>query len=151
MTSPAVGAQMAGQVSRAGDRWNLAAIAAAFAFALAISLLPLVSESSDSAQFEPESIAEGESVGAGPEVVSESTRRSLLETEGARIVAIALVPALVAAVPMLCRPAGVRRKARLVASLVLGVVAVLGAASVGLFVVPTLIMMVVATSRSPGD
>ena len=118
-----------------GDRWNVAAILCAILFSAAIVLLPLVAETSETV----------ESSGA---VATTPTRRSLVETEGAGVVVAALIPALIAAAPMFGRTQRFRHRARLGASAVLGVAAILGAASIGVFLTPTLILMMVAASRT---
>ncbi|HEC09700.1 MAG TPA: hypothetical protein ENI86_09070 [Acidimicrobiales bacterium] len=119
----------------AGDRWNLVAVLCAVVLAIVVPLLPLVSETSST-------------VDSSGTVVTQSVRRSLLEQEGAGVLAVASIPVVIAVFPMLGRSRRFRRRARIGASTVLALAAILAALSIGVFVVPTLVLMIVAATRS---
>lgn len=104
--------------------WNLAAVAIATATGFGTVLLPLgMSASIDSTGLET------------------SRRVSLLSNEGASVLIIVAIPALLVAVPLLLRGAAAVHRSRFVIVALLGLLVLLGAASIGVFFVPTLFAM----------
>jgi len=75
-----------------------------------------------------------------------TTRVSLLSNEGASVVIVVAIPVLLVALPLMLRGATASYRARVVIVVLLGVLVMLGAMSIGLFFVPTLIAMVVSMS-----
>lgn len=83
---------------------------------------------------------------AGGTAVCTSSSETLVEHEGATVLLVLLVPAAIAAL-------GVARPTRMVLqglAIALTVCVVLGAASIGMFYVPTAVAAFVAALRSPG-
>lgn len=118
----------------------------AFAWACAASLILLVAPL--------KTVEEGTvtSNGHGEEVVTTS-RRSLLEDEGAGIALVLLIPALVALIGFLMRGRAALIT-RLAAGVLLLVFSLVGAASIGLFYVPAAVLLVAAgimTLDRPAD
>jgi len=110
-------------------RWNVVAVAIALVTGLGAALLPLGSSSS------------ADSNGL------ETTRRvSLLSNEGPTVLFIVAVPALLVALPLLLRNTTAIARTRLAIVILLTVLVVLGALSIGIFFIPTLIAMVVSMS-----
>ena len=110
-------------------RWNLVAVAIATLTGLGAALLPLgMSSSIDS------------------NGVATSTQVSLLSNEGPGVLIVVVTPALLVAAPLLLRGAQASYRSRVVIAVTLGVLVVLGAMSIGLFFVPTLIAMIVSIS-----
>ncbi len=108
--------------------------------AVAVALLPLGSSSSDSAVSE----------GGGASIVEETTsRHSLLSSEGPRVLAIVATPVLVTAVPLVAGSSVAARRVRIASTFLLGVLVILGAASIGLAFVPALFTMIAASASSP--
>ena len=119
------------------QRWNLVAFAIALFTGLSAALLPFGMRSSI------------DSTGKGT-----SSRVSLLSNEGPGVLIVVALPAVLVALPLLLRSERARRRARVVIVVLLGVLVVLGALSIGLFFVPTLVAMILsmsadATTASP--
>lgn len=75
-----------------------------------------------------------------------STRVSLLTNEGPSVLIVVAIPALLVALPLLLRGARASYRLRVVIVVLLGILVLLGAMSIGLFFVPTLTAMIVSTS-----
>lgn len=118
-----------------GRRWNVAAAFVAIITAAVVTLLPVASRGRESAVTNPD----GTSV-----VESTESKTSLLSSEGSVVLIIALIPAAVVAMPLIARTPKVERRTRVASIVVIGVLVVLGAASIGLAFIPTLLAMVVA-------
>jgi hypothetical protein len=110
-------------------RWNVVAVAIAMLTGFGVLLLPLGTRSS------------AESNG-----VSRTTRVSLLSNEGPSVLIVVAIPVLLVALPLMLRGAAASYRSRVVIVTLLGVLVMLGAMSIGLFFVPTLIAMVVSMS-----
>lgn len=121
-------------------RWNLAALVLALATAVGVSFLPLATTSTDTA------VVEGSGTTS---VESTSSSTSLFAAQGWWVLVVALIPALVAAAPLVVGPPPTRWWVRLVATVVLGAVVVVGAASIGLLFAPVLALMIVALVLTP--
>ncbi len=76
--------------------------------------------------------------------VMTSSQVSLLSSEGVSVLFIVAIPAVLVTVPLLLRGKIAVRRARVVIVILLGVVVVLGALSIGVFFVPTLFTMIMA-------
>jgi hypothetical protein len=121
-------------VSSAATRWNTAAVAVALATGLGVALIPL-----------------GQSTTVGSDGVEVTTDVSLLASEGAGVLAVLAVPALLVAVPLLFRRPRRAFASRAVIVGLLGVLVVLGALSIGVFFVPTLVAMAASLAASTLD
>lgn len=113
-------------------RWNIVAVAVSILTGFAAVLLPLGSRSS------------AESNGAAT-----TTRVSLLSNEGPSVLIVVAIPVLLVALPLLLRSATARRRARMVIAVLLGVLVLLGAMSIGVFFVPTLIATITSVASHP--
>ena len=82
---------------------------------------------------------------AGGAPACTSSRQSLLSSEGSGVLLVLAVPAGVALVPVLLRS----RRASLAAAAALTLLAFLGLASVGIFLVPTVVLAWVAARTTP--
>ncbi|MGZ4772856.1 MAG: hypothetical protein ACXVH5_12190 [Ilumatobacteraceae bacterium] len=78
--------------------------------------------------------------------VERTTRVSLLSNEGPSLLIVVAIPVLLVALPLMLRGATARYRSRLLIVVLLGVLVMLGAMSIGLFFVPTLIAMIVSMS-----
>ena len=116
----------AGVVAR---RWNIVATAIALFTGLGAMLLPLGTRSS--AQLN------------GAET---TTRVSLLSSEGPSVLVVVAIPVLLVALPLMLRSATSTYRSRVLIVVLLSILVVLGAMSIGLFFVPTLIAMIVSVS-----
>ncbi|MEP7047823.1 MAG: hypothetical protein ABI949_14135 [Ilumatobacteraceae bacterium] len=114
-------------------RRNLAAAAIAVFTGLAAVLLPL-----------------GSSVNVDSSGVATTTRMSLLTSEGPSVLFIVTVPVVLVAVPLFLRSGRAAYRARIVSVVLLTVLALLGAMSIGLFFVPTLIVMITSMAAQSG-
>ena len=110
-------------------RWNVVAVATAALTGFGALLLPLGVRSS------------AESNG-----VETTTRVSLLSNEGPSVLIVVAIPVLLVALPLMLRGAAARYRSRVVIVVLLGIFVMLGAMSIGLFFVPTLIAMIVSMS-----
>ena len=110
-------------------RWNVVAVATAALTGFGALLLPLGVRSS------------AESNG-----VERTTRVSLLSNEGPSVLIVVAIPVLLVALPLMLRGAAARYRSRVVIVVLLGIFVMLGAMSIGLFFVPTLIAMIVSMS-----
>ena len=110
-------------------RWNLVAVAIALLTGLGAALLPFgTSGSTDSNGLET------------------TMRVSLLSSEGPGMIIVVAIPVLLAALPLMLRGGQAAHRTRVGIVVMLGVVVMLGAASIGVFFVPTLIAMVGAVA-----
>lgn len=106
-------------------RWNLIAVAIASLTALGVALLPFgTSSSTDTNGLET------------------SSRVSLLSSEGVSVLIVLAIPVLLVAVPLLLGGNAAVHRTRIAIVGVLVILAVLAAASIGVFFVPTLIAMI---------
>jgi hypothetical protein len=112
-----------------GVRWLTAALVVTAVVSLALLLVPIV-----------------EHVESGPPVRTE--RRSLLEVEGVQVALTLALPVLLVAVPLLLPRGDARRFGTLVVTFLIAAGVVLGLLSVGVFYLPTLILLIVALLRS---
>ena len=78
--------------------------------------------------------------------VETTTRVSLLSNEGPSVLIVVAIPVLLVALPLMLRGAAARYRSRVVIVVLLGIFVMLGAMSIGLFFVPTLIAMIVSMS-----
>ena len=78
--------------------------------------------------------------------VERTTRVSLLSNEGPSVLIVVAIPVLLVALPLMLRGAAARYRSRVVIVVLLGIFVMLGAMSIGLFFVPTLIAMIVSMS-----
>ncbi len=78
--------------------------------------------------------------------VERTTRVSLLSNEGPSVLIVVAIPVLLVALPLMLRGAAASYRSRVVIVVLLGVLVLLGAMSIGLFFVPTLIAMIVSMS-----
>jgi hypothetical protein len=116
-------------VDSTARRWNLVAVGLALVTGLGVAFLPL-----------------GMRASLDSNGVATSTRVSLLSNEGPGVFIVVAIPALLVAVPLLLRGATASYRSRVSIVMLLGVFMLLGAMSIGLFFVPTLIAMMMATS-----
>ncbi len=114
------------QTTDRARRWNLAAVALAALTATGVALLPLSTSVSENG-------VTGETV---------TTHPSLLDNEGPGLIIILLVPVALVALPLLIRNERAARVTRIAIVVVLLVLVILGALSIGIFFVPTLVMMI---------
>lgn len=126
-------AEVSGRAVRTGNeiarRWNLVAAAIALLTGLSAALLPLGMTSS-----------------VDSNGVQSSSRVSLLSHEGPSVLIVVALPAVLVSLPLLVRGAAASHRARVAIVVLLGVFVMLGAMTIGLFFVPTLIAMVLAMS-----
>jgi hypothetical protein len=73
-------------------------------------------------------------------------RVSLLSSEGPSLVVVLAIPVLLVALPLMLRNATWTYRSRVLIVVLLSILVVLGAMSIGLFFVPTLIAMIVSMS-----
>ncbi len=105
-------------------RWNLIAVVIAVVTGLGAALLPLgMSSSTDSNGLET------------------SGRYSSLSNEGAGVLVVVAIPAVLVAIPLMLRGEAAIYRSRVVIVVLLGVLVFLAALSIGVFFVPTLIAM----------
>lgn len=109
--------------------WNLVAVAIALLTGLGAALLPLGMQSTL------------DSNGA-----QTSTRVSLLSNEGPSVLITVAIPVLLVALPLLVRGPIARYRASVLIVSLLGLLVMLGAMTIGLFFVPTLIAMILSLS-----
>ncbi|HEX3090111.1 MAG TPA: hypothetical protein VHQ23_15770 [Ilumatobacteraceae bacterium] len=113
-------------------RWNIVALVTAAITGFSAVLLPL-----------------GTSTSVSSEGVTTTSHVSLLSNEGPSVLVIVTIPLLLVALPLLLRNPKASHRARVVVVVLLGILVLLGALSIGLFFVPTLIAMIVSlTSES---
>lgn len=118
--------------------WLLAALLLATAASLLLLFLPLVATS--------ETSMEGVS-GATPSTQSRDERQSIVESQGWGVTVALAVPVVICAAPLLF--GGRRRRvATIVATVLLTAGVVVGAASVGMFYLPSAVLMVVAAVKA---
>ncbi|WBB70033.1 hypothetical protein [Micromonospora sp. WMMD812] len=125
-----------------GRWWLVSALLAAVVAGLLLVLLPVSTTVESRAR--PSSPAATPT--AAPVAPEERRRESLLARDGWRVAAVAAVPVALCAAPLLAP----RRGRRAVAAGTTGLLAVgvlVGAASVGLFFLPSLLLMGVAAAR----
>ena len=108
-------------------RWNLIAVAVASLTALGVALLPFGTSSSTDVN--------------GVETTSSL---SLLSNEGPSVLLVLALPVFLVAIPLLLRGDTAVQRARVSIAGLLGILVVLGAASIGVFFVPTLILMIMS-------
>ena len=70
----------------------------------------------------------------------------LLSNEGPSVLIVVAIPVLLVALPLVLRGAAASYRSRVVIVVLLGVFVMLGAMSIGLFLVPTLIAMIASMS-----
>jgi hypothetical protein len=109
--------------------WNIVATAVALLTGLGAMLLPLGTRSS-----------------AQLNGAQRTTRVSLLSSEGPSLVVVLAIPVLLVALPLMLRNATWTYRSRVLIVVLLSILVVLGAMSIGLFFVPTLIAMIVSMS-----
>jgi hypothetical protein len=127
MTNPeASSARHANLVAR---RWNRIAVGIAMLTGLAAVLLPL-----------------GTSSSADSNGVATSRHVSLLTTEGRSVLLIVAIPVVLVALPLLFRRGPASYRARVVIVVLLTILVLLGAMSIGLFFIPTLAAMIASMS-----
>lgn len=119
------------------NRWLFAAFLLTMAVSAALLFLPLAA-----------SAGAGTSMEAGQPAGTVETmdRESLLEVAGWGAAALLLIPVAVAAAPLVT-PRRARRPVAIASASVLGISVILGAASVGLFYLPSAILLVVGAIR----
>lgn len=110
---------------------TLAAVLLAVVTAFAVVLLPL--GRTETVTF----------TGDGPATV-ETSHTSLLDSDGPGALAVALMPAVIAALPLPARSRGARRQALVISAVLLGGFVVLASASIGLAYLPTLMVIIAA-------
>jgi hypothetical protein len=119
--------------------WLIAAVLVTAAVSLLLLFLPIMTVSSGSGQSGVDGT--GQSSGSG------QSRVSLAEQQGFRSALVVAVPVLVCVAPLLF-PRGRRRVPTAVAAGVLGVAAVLGIASIGMFYLPSVALLAVAAIKA---
>jgi hypothetical protein len=117
------------RVDQFARRWNLVAVAIAIFTGLGAVLLPLGTRSSV--------LSTG---------VERTTRVSLLSNEGSSVLVIVAIPVLLVALPLTIHSLKASYRVRMAIVFLLGALVILGAMSIGLFFVPTLIAMIVSAS-----
>ncbi|GAA2097910.1 hypothetical protein [Actinomadura alba] len=130
-----------------GTRWLVAAVLVSAAVALALLFLPLSESAGGSSQSGPVP-ASSASAEPGPVTVTtvRTERRNLVQQEGWAVAMVVSVPVVVCALPLLMTGA-VRRWAAAAATTLLWLFVLAGAASIGLFLLPSAILMTVAAVR----
>ena len=119
-----------------GARWNVASGVVTTVVAAAVGLAPLQT-------------VESTAVDSGGQQMHTTEHLSLLATEGAGLLAALLVPNAVVAAPLLWQRSPSVRRVRLWVVALLAVLVVLGAMSIGVFFLPTLVTMAVAVHFTP--
>ena len=113
-------------------RWNVVALVTAAITGFGAVLLPL-----------------GTSSTVASDGVVTTNQVSLLSNEGPSVLVIVTIPLLLVALPLVLRSWKASHRARVVVVVLLGILVLLGAMSIGLFFVPTLVAMIVSlTSES---
>ncbi|WP_018215973.1 hypothetical protein [Salinispora vitiensis] len=122
------------------NRWLFAAFLLTMTVSAALLFLPLVASA--------ESTVVGTPMEAGQQAgtVETTDRESLLEVADWDAAALLLIPVAVAAAPLVT-PRRARRPMAIASASVLGISVILGAASVGLFYLPSAILLVVGAIR----
>ena len=110
-------------------RWNIVAVALAVLTGFGALLLPLGTRSSVEANG-----------------VERTTRVSLWSNEGPSVLIVVAIPVVLVALPLIVRGATASYRSRVVTVALLAVLVVLGALSIGLFLIPTLITMIASMS-----
>jgi hypothetical protein len=110
-------------------RWLIAALAVTAIASLVLLFVPMV-----------------KNVESGPPARAEW--QSLLELEGAGVAIGLALPVLLVAIPLLLPRGGARRLGTLVVTFLLAAGVVLGLLSIGVFYLPTMILLIVALIRS---
>jgi hypothetical protein len=139
-TQPDTTVERTARKSPAGRFWVIAALLLTAGVSLSLMFLPLVSTTSSTV-----------STTSSTEGTEQTGRQSLIEDEGWGIAAILAVPVLISAVPLLV-PARHRLWATIASAALLTAGALVAAASVGLFYLPSagllFVAVVVAAVRS---
>lgn len=119
-------------------RWNIVAVFLAALTAALAAFLPLGTSVS-------------ESVSSDGTIVTTTSHPSLLSNEGPRVLIVLLIPVLVVALPLLFGRHKRAQSARVGVTVILGLLVLLGAASIGMFFLPTLAAMgaSLATAAKP--
>jgi hypothetical protein len=119
-----------GAVERGGRaaRWSLVALVVA-TVPVVLAWLPIGTETS------------GDSLGT-----TTTSHPSLVESEGASVLIVLLVPVVIAAIPVLLRHRAAAQPARIAAAVLTGIGVFLAILSVGIFYVPALVALVVAAA-----
>ena len=107
-----------------GLRWNVVAVAIALLTGLGAALLPM-----------------GTSSSIDSNGVETSTRVTLLSNDGPSVWIVMAIPAVLVGLPLLLRGATARHRSRVIIVTLLGIFVLLGAMTIGLFFLPTLIAM----------
>jgi hypothetical protein len=130
-----------------GDWVPLAAFGLALVASLAFLFAPVISRETSCAV----SATAGGAVTSSPGCAEHVSHVSLLQEEGPSIGAVLSVPVVVAALPLALRRTRWRKKVAVAAGVVLLAFSVLGAASIGLFYLPSGVacLMVAATTPDP--
>lgn len=113
----------------AARRWNFVAVTVALVTGFGALLLPLGTRSSADS--------------SGVEV---TTSVSLLANEGPSVLIVVAIPVLLVTLPLMLRGATASYRSRVAIVVLLSILVVLGAMSIGLFFVPTLLAMIVSMS-----
>jgi hypothetical protein len=113
--------------SSTAQRWNVVALVTAAITGFGAVLLPLGTTSS-----------------VASNGVAKSTHVSLLSNEGPSVLIIVTIPLLLVALPLMLRGATAIRRARVLVVVLLGLLVLLGAMSIGVFFVPTLFAMIMS-------
>ena len=108
-------------------RWNVVALVTAAITGLSAVLLPLGTTST-----------------VASNGVETTNHVSLLSNEGPSVLVIVTIPLLLVALPLVLRDSKASHRARVVVVVLLGILVLLGAMSIGLFFVPTLVAMIVS-------
>ncbi len=114
-------------VPRRSRLWNLIAVAIAMSTGLALALLPL-----------------GTSLTVDSNGLATTNHYSLLSSEGAGVLFVVAIPALLVSVPLVLGSEVAAYRSRVVITALLGIFVFLGALSIGVFFMPTMIAMAVA-------
>jgi hypothetical protein len=114
-----------------GWHWNLLALVLAMAAVVLLISVPTYSSTT---------------VDSSGTLASE--RRSLIETQGFSVLIILAVPLVVTGVPLLVRSGRLARRTRTAVAALLGMLVLLGAASIGGFFLPAWLAMVISATRS---
>ncbi len=117
---------------RRGELWNLAAVVVAALTAAGAAWLPT-----------------GTSTMTDSSGVVTTSHTSLVGNEGAGVLVVLVIPLLVVGAPLLLRGSSKVRVARQVVVGLLVVMVVLGALSIGVFFLPTLVLMIISVLTTP--
>lgn len=115
-----------------GRNWVVAAVLLSAAVSTALLLLP-----------------SGTSITVSEDGTAQTTRETLLENQGWTVIPVFVAPVLISAAPWLA-PVRLRRGATVVSAIVLTAGVALAIASVGLFYLPSVVLLVVAAIRARG-